>query len=559
VGARGLEGAPAEAGGERLSADVSADSTRDDLLVEVITAVGDASDGGLAPDSGLEAGLARLLSGLAAGHGAIYVKRPTSGDLELRCFAPDARSAPAATIPADRLLALYEGGVDDAVLQPDLAREALGVEGAAMVPLRAGGEMLGALVVEPANGGTGFGAAAQARLRAAGRVLALALSNAQLFRGLQDRAREMDRQVRQLVALTEVARAVARSLDPGDVRATVVTEARRVVRARGAALMLVEPDGELRAAVIDGEEPPRDLARDRAATIVRTGEPAVSGGLAGLPVGPSGHGSTGALIVWRGDERMFGQDDPERLGGLADQATAALTNAQLLSDLRQEQAERRRLGARLVEAQEFERRRVAEDIHDGAVQELVGLSLLLDSLATEAEGDAAATVGRAATSARQTVRTLREAIFDLHPMSLQELGFTAATRTLGERLGNRGIEVELDLAAADALDEPQRTVAFRIVQEAMANAAKHGSPSRIQLRARRHEDAVELEVTDDGDGFEPALQGTRIDEGHLGLAAMRERAHLAGGEVTIDSEVGRGTTIRLRVPAGRMPGGSRRS
>ena len=134
-------------------------------------------------------------------------------------------------------------------------------------------------------------------------------------------------------------------------------------------------------------------------------------------------------------------------------------------------AERRSLAAAILLAQEQERRRVAEELHDGPVQELVGLGLTLDALSAELRADAphaADGVARAAASARDSVKALRRAIFDLHPMALEELGFAAATRALVQRLKWRGARVSLDLAAADALSETHRTVAFRVVQEAVA-------------------------------------------------------------------------------------------
>jgi signal transduction histidine kinase len=214
--------------------------------------------------------------------------------------------------------------------------------------------------------------------------------------------------------------------------------------------------------------------------------------------------------------------------------------------------ERRSLAAAIVLAQEQERRRVAEELHDGPVQELVGLGLTLDALSAELRADApaaAAGVARAAASARDSVRALRRAIFDLHPMALEELGFAAATRALVQRLEWRGARVSLDLAAADGLSETDRTVAFRVVQEAIANVARHAEPARVAITARERGDRIVIEVTDDGRGFDPSRARPRIEGGHLGLAAMSERAALAGGEVVISSEPGRGTTIRLALPA----------
>jgi two-component system, NarL family, sensor kinase len=217
-------------------------------------------------------------------------------------------------------------------------------------------------------------------------------------------------------------------------------------------------------------------------------------------------------------------------------------------------AERRSLAAAIVLAQEQERRRVAEELHDGPVQELVGLGLTLDALSAELRADApgaAEGVARAAASARDSVRALRRAIFDLHPMALEELGFAAATRALVQRLEWRGARVSLDLAAADALSETHRTVAFRVVQEAIANVVRHAEPTRVAITARRDSGRIVIEVADDGRGFDPSRARPRIEGGHLGLAAMTERAALAGGEVAISSAPRRGTTIRLELPAGR--------
>jgi signal transduction histidine kinase len=92
-------------------------------------------------------------------------------------------------------------------------------------------------------------------------------------------------------------------------------------------------------------------------------------------------------------------------------------------------------------------------------------------------------------------------------------------------------------------------VAFRVVQEAIANVARHAEPARVAITARERGDRIVIEVTDDGRGFDPSRARPRIEGGHLGLAAMSERAALAGGEVVISSEPGRGTTIRLALPA----------
>jgi signal transduction histidine kinase len=268
--------------------------------------------------------------------------------------------------------------------------------------------------------------------------------------------------------------------------------------------------------------------------------------------GPSPGVGGGLLAVVRREGEVFGDQEVDRLVDLARDTTIALQNVQLLERVRREGRKRDALAAALVDAQEQERRRVAEDLHDGPVQELVGTSLLLDALAAQLD-DAAPSQRRdaaqAASSARDALRALRRAIFDLHPMALDELGFAAALRTLVERLQWQGVDVHLDVAAADALSPALRTVAFRTCQEGIANIQRHAGAHEVGITARQEGQSVIIEIADDGRGFTPGdvdLPG--IAHGHIGLPALRERASLVGGDLQVLSSEGRGTTLRLTLP-----------
>jgi two-component system, NarL family, sensor histidine kinase DevS len=511
----------------------------------------------------LAEGLERVLGAVGGSRGAVFVKDPTTGGLHLRTWsgagepAADGGEGLALAPEREELQAALARGQVVQVGDRGLAAAWLattGLERALLVPMRARGETIGVLALAPSPGGD-FGPRHRDVALAAGRVLALALRNAQLFAGLQERAGELDHQVRQLIALSEVTRAVARSLDASAVQRTIVREARRLVRADMAVLLQVGEDGELVQTATDGlregEEPPGAAAAAGAMQegVARTLEgPALAMPLLrgrGLP-------ALGVLLLGRRRPDPFVEDDTERLVWLTDQATVALTNAQLLSDLRREQADRRRLAAALVEAQEQERRRIAEQIHDGPVQELVGLSLLLDAVVQDLEEaeatQAAEECAYVAGHARSSVRALRQVIFDLHPLALDELGFTAATRSVSERLAQAGVAVEVDVDAADALPQMQRTVAFRVIQEALANVGRHARATHTRIEAREVEGRMEVRVADDGRGFDPAAATGGLMGGHLGLSAMRQRAALAGGAIRIESAPGAGTTVKLTLP-----------
>ena len=327
-----------------------------------------------------------------------------------------------------------------------------------------------------------------------------------------------------------------------------MAEARALAGADAAALLVPGPAGAVEELARDGDAPvpvdPADVA-----AVAGGGAPRLAGhvALAAVADPPC------ALAVARRSGAPFGAGDLDRLQGLAAQASVALARSRLVDDLRREQAERRALAAAIVSAQEDERRRVAEDIHDGPVQGLSAVGLMLDALVVRLRDDAPDAVGEAtaaAAAAREAVRELRRAISDLHPMALGELGLAAATRALVERLEWRGIAVEVDVGAADALPETARTVAFRVLQEAVANILRHSGAGRVAIAARAEGGDVVVEVRDDGRGLAPGDRRRRVAEGHLGLAAIEERAALAGGRLDVVSGEGRGTLLRLTLPAG---------
>ncbi|MGD9570522.1 MAG: ATP-binding protein [Thermoleophilia bacterium] len=532
-------------------------------LAGIVALVGGAAD--LEPALG---GALDLLAGASGARtAAVYVGDPAAGGLELRAVGgpgatprrPVTGIRPATAPGACRAL---DDGLDVTPAAHGDELAGLGLPGGVLIPTRVGGRTVAAVGLSP------VAAAPDAEVRAAVQVLGLALRNARLAAGFQDRVRELDRQAVQLGALTEVARRVAGAIEPGEAHRVVAAEARALVRADGAVLLLPGPDGTLQEAASDGAPGTAAVTREVAAEAFaagggrrRDGTAAVALPGAGDPPAPGG-----VLAVARTGGTAFEDDSLERLRGLAGQAAIALSNARLLADLRREQDERRSLAAAIVLAQEQERRRIAEDLHDGPVQELVGVGLLLDALAADigaGSPEGAGDVERAAGAAREAVRGLRRAIADLHPLVLEQLGFAAAVRALCERLEWSGARVEVDVDPAESLSETRRTAVFRIVQEAVTNIARHAAAERVLVRAHEEGGSLVVEVSDDGRGFDPAAPRAGVAEGHLGLAAIEERARLAGGTLRLASEPGRGTTLRVTLPAGasgdQAGGGSRSS
>jgi two-component system sensor histidine kinase UhpB len=236
---------------------------------------------------------------------------------------------------------------------------------------------------------------------------------------------------------------------------------------------------------------------------------------------------------------------PRSIDGVGETEEVARLELAFLRMMSRLEAERRRAGSAALRAQEEERARVARDLHDEVNQSLTGLLLRLEAAREAAPPELEAELEETKALANQAMRELLSLARQLRPTALDDLGLAAATAGQVEQLG-RG-EVEADFAAEgdfSDLDDDAQLVVYRVAQEALANAARHSGAERVEARLRRRGDGgVELTVADDGRGF-------AFDEAErgLGIAGMRERALLVGGELTIESRPERGTTVRLTLP-----------
>jgi signal transduction histidine kinase len=245
-------------------------------------------------------------------------------------------------------------------------------------------------------------------------------------------------------------------------------------------------------------------------------------------------------------------------------AVAALGTAAVIGELRGiETAGRlraRELSRRTIVGEDEVRRHVADFIHDGPVQELIGLDLLLNGAAAAAERGDTARVRQLIYDARQiaenNMHALRDEIVNLGPYAFEELSFEIAVeRCIPVWLRRFSCEVEVD---ADVQLEPQvANDFFRITQEAVANACKHGEAKKVRVTLERSGAFADLRIVDNGKGFGDIAPLGPHEPGHIGLASMRERAELLQGSLDITTQPGR-TEVQVRVPIGGMRRRNRR-
>jgi signal transduction histidine kinase len=207
------------------------------------------------------------------------------------------------------------------------------------------------------------------------------------------------------------------------------------------------------------------------------------------------------------------------------------------------QAERERLLRRAIDASEAERRRIARDLHDGAVQDLAGVSYSLTATAEAAPPEVAAVMREAAADTRRTIKELRTLLVDIYPPDLHRAGLEAALRDLVAPLAPHGIAATLDIAGDLELPDEVETLFYRCAQEALRNVVKHAQAANVRVRVEA-DGRVCLTVQDDGVG----LPADASAEGHFGLRLLADLAREADGRLSVESGPSEGTRVTIEVP-----------
>ncbi|MGZ4300182.1 MAG: sensor histidine kinase [Gaiellaceae bacterium] len=249
----------------------------------------------------------------------------------------------------------------------------------------------------------------------------------------------------------------------------------------------------------------------------------------------------GALRLTRA--KPFDREDVVRATVLADFAAREHENAQLLEDARVREAERSRLSDQLITAEQDERRRLANELHDGAVQSLSGVALLLDaglnSIAEGRDTEAREIIGRALERHRATIGQLRNLSFNLEPVVLRDQGFGAAVRALTDQVAlAHSVRVDVDVDAAERLAQQTQAAMYQIIREAIDQAVRRG-PKTLTVTMRETDDGeLETAIADDAPG----------ERRRRSLDELAERARTLNGVLTVDQGEEVGTTVRVVLP-----------
>jgi two-component system sensor histidine kinase UhpB len=208
--------------------------------------------------------------------------------------------------------------------------------------------------------------------------------------------------------------------------------------------------------------------------------------------------------------------------------------------------ERATSSARALLAQEAERRRIAQELHDEVGQSMTAILLVLKRAADDAPEPLREDLHQAQEITRESLDEVRRLVRRLRPGVLEDLGLVSALTSLSQDFATHtGLRVVRRLDSdLPALDHESELVLYRVAQESLTNAARHADARRVEVSLHGADEAVVLEIADDGRGIEAACEGA-------GIRGMRERALLAGATLDITSTPGTGTRIRLTAPVPR--------
>ena len=366
-----------------------------------------------------------------------------------------------------------------------------------------------------------------------------------------------------LASLDEATRGIAGVLSVDEVLQVIVDRVRELVRARFAALGIVDDTGRIERFITSGVTaversrigaPPQGhgllgliIRESRSLRIAEIADHPDSSGFPanhprmhsflGVPVTVKGRAVGNLYLTDKEGSPEFSQQDQRLVEMFALHAGIAIDNARL-----HEQVQR----LAIVE----ERERIGKDLHDGIIQSIYGVGLALEDvpeLMDEDRDEAVARIDRAIDALNITIRDIRNFILGLRPELLERADLMGGVSTLVEEF-RLNTMIEVDLTVADEVAEllpAARAELLHIVREALSNSARHSGATSVSVRLGPEGHTIALEVADNGRGFNPA---TTRGAGHLGLTNMAARAASVGGSLNVDSAPGRGTRLIVRIP-----------
>jgi signal transduction histidine kinase len=254
------------------------------------------------------------------------------------------------------------------------------------------------------------------------------------------------------------------------------------------------------------------------------------------------------LVIYR----MFGLIRQVETGA-AESRERGVALQSALSNLEKVESERKHLLDRTMRGAEEERTRIAAELHDGPIQRLTAIGYQLEEASMTLHAGDPPAVDELLTAAQRhlyaEVSELRGMMATLRPPVLDELGLGLALADHLDSFERRtGIMCFLDSDRETRLEPDIETVLYRVAQEALINVAKHSRAYHVWVYLRTDDDRADMQVRDDGIGFDPTAVNGMAGRGHFGLAGMRERVEMAGGRYRLLSSPGGGTAIRVRLP-----------
>ncbi len=242
---------------------------------------------------------------------------------------------------------------------------------------------------------------------------------------------------------------------------------------------------------------------------------------------------------------------PLLLGGLGLLTVAQVPLLRAFNQrLKRLQREREELLQRVIATGDTERRRIAAEVHDGAVQELIGITFSLSAVADEAGPPLKERLTGLAGATRHTVRSLRSLLNSIYPVQVPEAGWAAGLDDITDALRQRGVTVTVGVPTT-RLSPANELLLLRVGREALRNIDAHARASHVSITMDVSRTTTTLSITDNGVGFDNEMAVSQRQVGHLGLQLLRDLAEEMGAELIVDSTPGSGTTVQLRLEESR--------